>query len=167
LVFEEDSTESFEETLKELGALLGFAPQRPEKEFGRGPDVLWEAGERAYFVIECKSGVTSEQAINKHDCNQLNGSIVWFQEKYDSTCQALPLMVHPLSEYEHAASLDSAVRIITRDKLDELRDAVRQFAIAAASGNFGDAEYVRGLLKQFSLTKGDFQKFSVRPKRAR
>jgi hypothetical protein len=167
LAFQPDTADAFEEVVKDVGTFLGFSAQRPEKEFGRGPDVLWEVGERTYFIIECKNGVASKQPINKHDCNQLNGSTVWFHEKYDATCSVVPIIIHPVGEYEYAASLDADTRVITEAKLDELRDAIRQFAVAAASGDRGDASKVGGMLQHSGLTKGNFVKFLIAPTRTR
>ncbi|UGY28893.1 hypothetical protein HU675_0020150 [Bradyrhizobium septentrionale] len=56
---------------------------------GRGPDNLWALGALQYLVIECKSGAVKASSINKHDCNQLNGSMNWFADKYDKSCSAL------------------------------------------------------------------------------
>ena len=35
------TSNQFEEALKNLGGVLGFSSERPEKEQGVGPDVLW------------------------------------------------------------------------------------------------------------------------------
>ena len=165
LIFLPETSEHFEQAMAEIGWFLGFETQRPEKEFGRGPDVLWEVGEMTYFVIECKNGVTSDNPINKHDCNQLNGSVVWFKELYDNTCSCLPILIHLKTEHEHAASLDESAKIMTEAKLNEFKDAVRQFAVAAAAGNFADAKNVGTILQSFKLTKGSFTQFTVEPKR--
>src|SRR6478752_1076672 len=47
--------------------------QRPERDLGRGSDVLWSTGMQAFAVIEAKSGATG-QLIWKKDINQLAGS---------------------------------------------------------------------------------------------
>jgi hypothetical protein len=161
LVFREDMAEAFEEVTKEIGSILGFRTQRPEKEFGRGPDVLWEVGERTYFVIECKNGVTSQNPINKGDCNQLNGSMIWFAEKYDSTCSAIPVLIHPKTETDHAASLHAEVRIITVELLEQFREAVRKFAIAAGSANRSNPNEIRSILEEFGLSHKGLLKFTV------
>lgn len=161
LVFREGTSEQFEEVMREVGAFIGFRTQRPEKEFGRGPDVLWEVGERAYFVIECKNGVTSTNPINKHDVNQLNGSMVWFSEKYDTSCSAIPFMIHPQTEIEHAASLHAGTRVITAETLELLREAIRKFATAASAANRTNVDEIRAILNQFLLTQAGLLKFTV------
>lgn len=64
LIFKPETSNIFEESLKMLAQYFGFNAQRPEDEFRRGPDVLWETGGLTYFVIECKNGATTE-TINK------------------------------------------------------------------------------------------------------
>ncbi|HEV2329753.1 MAG TPA: hypothetical protein VGY56_13305 [Verrucomicrobiae bacterium] len=167
LIFQPDAAENFEETVRELGWLLGFKAQRPEKEFGQGPDVLWEVGDKTYFVIECKNGATSENPINKHDCNQLNGSIVWFSGKYGGEFKCVPVMIHRKTDYEHAASLDEKVGIIDEEKLDALRNAVRKCASAIAAARWGDSTAIGAVLNESGLTKEGIQKLLVKPRRVR
>lgn len=90
----EDNSKRFERAARDLGAFLGFGSQMPEEDFGKGPDNLWSIGNLSYFVIECKSGAVKAQAISKHDCNQLTGSMMWFTKQYDKSCAATPIMVH-------------------------------------------------------------------------
>jgi hypothetical protein len=56
--------------------------------------VLWAIGSLRYLVIECKSGVTSDR-IRRSDAAQLAHSMSWFTERYDQTCRATPVMIHP------------------------------------------------------------------------
>jgi hypothetical protein len=165
LLFLPETSESFEQTISDVGWLLGFDTQRPEKEFGRGPDVLWETGEMSYFVIECKNGVTRDNPINKHDCNQLNGSVVWFQELYDATCSCVPILIHPVTEHEHAASLHENTRIMTAEKLEKFKESVRQFAVSASTANWGDMKAIATLLQASNLTKRTITHFTVCPRR--
>lgn len=60
MAFDPDRTEDFEETMRELGAFLGFNSQRPERELSAGPDNLWALETGTFRVIEAKSGATSE-----------------------------------------------------------------------------------------------------------
>ena len=165
LIFQPDASEAFEETVKELGWLLGFKAQRPEKDFGQGPDVLWEVGDKTYFVIECKNGVTSANPINKHDCNQMNGSIVWFSGKYGDDFKGIPIMIHPKTEFEYAASLDASVGIINGKQLEGLRNEIRKCASSICAGTWGDPATISGILKDNGLTKDGIQKLLLKPNR--
>lgn len=152
----EEGSKRFEAAMMALGSFLGFGSQRPEDAIGRGPDNLWALGELNYLVIECKSGAVSAEKISKGDTNQLNGSIVWFGQKYDGTCSATPIMVHPRTIFEHAASPDPSIRIVNGPGLKRLRDAVRAYSVAlAASGDFTDARKVEKQLRHHKLSAAD------------
>ncbi len=139
----EEGTKRFEAAMKDLGLFLGFGSDRPEDQVGRGPDNLWALGGQCYMVIECKSGAVQADRVSKHDTNQLNGSIVWFEEKYDATCTVIPILVHPKTVFEYAASPDGRIRIINEAGLTRLRDAIRAYSIALASKNgFTDSKEV-------------------------
>jgi Helicase C-terminal domain/Type III restriction enzyme, res subunit len=148
----EEGSKRFESALMELGSYLGYGSQRPEEQTGRGPDNLWALGELKYLVIECKSGAVLAQRISKADTNQLNGSIVWFRNTYDSTCSMVPIIVHPKTVFEPASSADPAIRIMNEGGLKKLRDAVQAYAIALANdGGFTDAKFVHTQLKHHQL----------------
>lgn len=149
----EEGSNRFEAAMQELGLFLGFGSQRPENKVGRGPDNLWALGGQQYFVIECKSGATSAPKISKADTNQLNGSIVWFGEKYDHTSIMTPIMVHPKTIFENAASPHADIRIINMPGLTKLRNAVRAYAISlATSGGFQDAKEAEKQLMYHKLS---------------
>ena len=61
LVLDPDHTDEFESALEFLAGLLGLSAQRPERDTGNGPDVLWAVGPQQYLVIECKSGATNDE----------------------------------------------------------------------------------------------------------
>ena len=143
LQFKENSSESFEEELKNIAKYLGFTSQRPEKEYNKGSDVLWKIGELNFLVIECKNEATTE-TISKRYCNQLNGSREWFKNRYDNTCSYVPIMVHPVNLFEYAASPNSGIKIITKDKLHKFRNSVREFIKSIASNNdLGNKEIIQ------------------------
>ncbi|MFD2332591.1 DEAD/DEAH box helicase family protein [Cohnella sp. GCM10020058] len=162
LIFKPDTSAVFEQACKELAFYLGFSAQRPEAEFKKGPDVLWEVGNLDYFVIECKNGATSP-TISKHDCNQLNGSSVWFEEKYDNSCSYTPIMIHPFTTFEYAASPNSNIRIMNNEKLELLKSRVLGYTKAlAAHGSFEDATKIDELLHAYTLRAATFvQEYTV------
>jgi hypothetical protein len=60
LVSVPDTASRFEQAMNQLAFFLSFKGQRPENEFGKGPDNLWEVGSLQYFVIEDKNGATTD-----------------------------------------------------------------------------------------------------------
>lgn len=151
----EEGSKRFEAAMKDLGSFLGFGSERPEDKTGRGPDNLWALGNSHYFVIECKSGATQTDKVSKHDTNQLNGSIVWFEEKYDHTCTRTPILVHPKTVFEHAASPHADIRIVNEPGLARMHAAVRAYAVSlASSGDFANANSIEKQLQHFKLSAG-------------
>lgn len=151
LIFKPETATPFEEGMKSLAKYLGFCSQRPEAESGRGPDVLWATGELNYFVIECKNGTTTDK-INKHDCNQLNGSAEWFKQKYGTTCTYTPILIHNSLIPDYAATLNDETKIITPKNLERLKESVRQFIKAVCTeNNINDTDKIKQLLTQHKL----------------
>jgi hypothetical protein len=129
LVFDPERTDEFENAMEQAACHLGFTAQRPERDTGNGPDVLWSVGARNYLVIECKSGATAER-IRRRDAEQLAHSVNWFTEEYDTTCTAAPVLVHQARLLAKDATTPPGTRIITAGKLDQLRTAIRSAATA-------------------------------------
>jgi hypothetical protein len=152
LVLDPDRTSEFEDAMEQIAWHLGFTAQRPERDTGNGPDVLWSVGSLRYLVIECKSGSATDQ-IWRSAAAQLSHSMNWFTEQYDTTCQATPLLVHKVSMLAKNASAPPGTRIITAGKLDDLRSAIRSAAAALGdAGNWDDPDAVAAQLSHNKLT---------------
>lgn len=158
LIFKPETANIFEESFKKIAKFIGFCSQRPENDSNKGPDVLWGVGALNYFIIECKNGVISNSnKINKHDCNQLNGSIIWFESEYDSTCTFNPILIHPSLTFEHAASPHQKIRIINIEKLEYLKNNIQEFIKAICIQNkINDIEEIRKKLIFHKLRCEDF-----------
>ncbi len=167
LVFDPEHTDEFEDAFEMLGKLLGFAAQRPERDIGNGPDVLWAVGDLRYLVIECKSGATADR-IRRRDLAQLAHSMNWFATTYDQSCHATPILVHPVRDLDRRATAPSGARIVTKAKLAKLRDAVRSMVVALVNGSaWNQQSEVATQLSQHRLTSGDIiQAFTVAPRAA-
>lgn len=156
LEFYQDEAERFEKAFYLLGHILGFESQRPEVEWGKGPDVLWCLGNLKFLVIECKNGATAT-AIAKRDADQLTGSMNWFSGAYDKTCNAIPVMIHPSYIFDSAASPHPDTRIIDRDSLDKLRSELQIFANTLGSFKvLPDATQLQAFFHQSSFTREKF-----------
>lgn len=71
----------FEAALKDVGALLSYVSQRPDKEIRKGPDNLWCGSNDHYLLFECKSEVSgTRQEITKHEAGQMNNHCAWFED---------------------------------------------------------------------------------------
>jgi len=123
LRFVPHTANKFEFAWAQLGQLLGFETQRPEVEYGRGPDVLWSLGGLKVLVCECKNGSTNGRIV-KSDCDQLSGSMRWFSEKYDASCHAVPVMIHPNNIVADDGSPAEGMRVIDVDGLAKLKKKI-------------------------------------------
>ena len=168
LVFDPDRTDDFEQAMEELGEHLGFAAQRPDKESGSGPDVLWAAGANRYFVIECKSGSTATQ-ISRHDAGQLGQSLAWFDAQYGPGNQRTPWLIHPSQVIANNATSPEDMRVVDDERLTRLLEAVRRMNVALANRNaFGDPDIVAEQLRANHLTAGDVgSSYSAAPRSSR
>ena len=158
LTFAPDNANEFEAAMESIAKFIGFVSQRPELEYKSGPDVLWAVGNLEFFVIECKSGATVE-TVTKTYTNQLTGSMMWFGGKYDQSCKATAILIHPSRSFESAASPHPRTRIITTVMLSNLKEAIAGFvkAIAADIASL-DAQKAQNLLIHYRLTPSEFLK---------
>lgn len=156
LVPDPENTRKFEQAWAELGEHLGFRTQRPERDVGNGPDVLWLLGDLKFHVIECKSGGTAD-AISRSDIEQLSHSMDWFVEQYDDTCVATPVLIHKVAVLRPDAAARQGVRVITFEKLADLRTSVRGFAESIGRDQqYADQGTIGQRLLSFNLTAGQF-----------
>jgi hypothetical protein len=161
------TADEFEAAIAWMGSFLGFGSQRPEKEFGHGPDNLWSMGGLRYCAIECKNGVTSG-TISKHDANQMAGSMNWFTSHYDATCTVSPLLIHPTTTLHNAANATPGLRVMDVECLADLKAALRRFALTLASlqGPY-DVSAIGSALRQNGLSADTLlTTFSKPPRRA-
>jgi replicative superfamily II helicase len=119
--------DDFERALDELSRALGFAGERPDKEWKEGPDNLWALDDTCYLVIECKSEIDVTRAeINKREAEQMNRHAAWFDKHY-KCMQAKRLIIHPAKRIESAAALTHDVEGVTVSALRKLEKAGREF----------------------------------------
>lgn len=163
LQFDPNRTEDFEESLLQLGFLLGLGSQRPEHDLGRGPDNLWALAENQYWVIEAKSGATS-RGIGKRDLGQLAQSMHWFGESYGPNATPTPVMVHQQTAIYRDATAIPGMRIITERTLGELRAAVRGYARGLAASGWTSTDTVAQLLAGHALDLQSLPRYHVSPR---
>ena len=143
----------FEEAIKNIAFYLGFSGQRPEKEYGRGSDNLWSLGNNKYFVIECKNGV-SNPIVNKHDVNQLNGSIAWFKREYDHSSICTPIMIHLDTICEFGATPEKDCVVMTKEKLEVFKINIKNFSLAIKDKLY-QLDEIKKLLTHYQLRDSD------------
>jgi replicative superfamily II helicase len=156
--------ERFEHAFHDLGVMLGFACQRPDKEWKEGPDNLWGVEDGHYFVIECKSEVDLKRAeINKSESGQMNNACAWFARNYDGA-QSTNIMIVPTRKISKAAGFNQPVRTMRAKELSNLNRAIKEFFYEFRAINFDDIlpSKVQELLNSHNLDVNSLRfKYSV------
>lgn len=145
--------DAFEQALDELSFALGFAGERPDKEWKEGPDNLWALDDTRYLLMECKSEVDVTRAeVNKREAEQMNRSAAWFDKHYKGM-RAKRLIIHPAKRIESAAAFTHETEVITQQGLSKLVRACRAFFKSLEGQNFSDlsASHLDGLVKSHKL----------------
>lgn len=119
--------DKFERSLNELGRILGFITERPDKECGEGPDNLWCIRDNEYILFECKNEVKeSRSEINKTEMGQMNNSCAWFERIYHS--EYTPIMIIATKKASSAAGFsNSGVRVMNKNMLNKLINNTKNF----------------------------------------
>lgn len=112
------SANQFENSIKELGNLIGFECQRPEHIYGEGPDVLWRIKKDKFLIIECKSKKKTKNPLNKKEHGQLLESFEWFKEKYPGK-EGIKISLHP-SEFVTMGAHTNETLVFTLNSLNKL-----------------------------------------------
>jgi replicative superfamily II helicase len=121
------NAEKFEQSVDDLGRMLGFTTERPDRKWKAGPDNLWCVNDREYILIECKNEVNvSRVEIHKEESGQMNNATAWFKENYVG-CKVVPVMITPARELGSGAGFNEIVRLMRDRKLSSLASSVRKF----------------------------------------
>ena len=130
--------DKFEEALDELSRALGFAGERPDKEWKEGPDNLWALDATQYFIWECKSEVeVTRVEINKREAEQMNRHSAWFDKHY-AGMSVKRIIIHPANTVESAAAFTHEVEVMREAELRKFVKSAREFFKSFESLNFKD-----------------------------
>lgn len=160
LEFIPESHIEFEKAIDDLGKLLGFSTQMPEKDFNDGgPDNLW-LGDGCFYVIECKNETTTAK-ISKTDIEQLLSSSQWFKNSYPAnSTEFIPIIIHNSTEADVHANPSPEMRCIDKNLLDQLKSKVREFFTSLSKSNASnDPEEILNLLNYYNLKFNDIQNY--------
>lgn len=130
--------DKFEQALDDISRAIGFAGERPDKEWKEGPDNLWALDDTQYVLWECKSEVDITRAeINKREAEQMNRSSSWFEKHYQGM-KVKRIIVHPTHVEAHAASFTHEVEAMRERELRNLVKQLRSFFKSFEALNFED-----------------------------
>lgn len=143
----------FEKALHELSSALGYAGERPDKEWKEGPDNLWALDATNYLVWEAKSEVDLNRAeVSKYEADQMNSSAAWFEKHYPGAL-AKYIEIHPASAVSSAAAFRIPVGVMREKELNRFTRAIRLFFKSFEALNFADLSlpHIQNLLVQHAL----------------
>jgi len=149
--------DAFERALDDLGTALGFETQRPDKEWGEGPDNLWAVAKGQFILFECKSEVDAERKqINKHETGQMNNARAWFDKNYSgATCRSV--LIIPTSKLGKGAGFNTPTEIMRAQELKGLVEGAKAFFREFRLLNLKSLSEakVQALITQHGLSEGD------------
>ncbi|MEY2561159.1 MAG: hypothetical protein QOG51_1574 [Verrucomicrobiota bacterium] len=117
----------FESAFHQLGEALGFASERPDKEWKEGPDNLWALREGEYLLVECKSEVHLNRAdIESSETVQMTRAVNWFKRIYPGS-RSTNLLIIPTNKVGSSTAFSDDVRIVRAKELSALQSDVRAF----------------------------------------
>jgi len=119
--------DKFECALQNIGEMLGFSSQRPDKMIRKGPDNLWCVQANDYMLFECKSEVKDERKeIKKSEAGQMNSHCGWFEEEYKDASVTRFLIIST-KDLAYEADFTHEVKIIRKSKLADLKTNIKRF----------------------------------------
>jgi replicative superfamily II helicase len=151
----ESTANQFEQALATLGEILGFMTERPERNYGIGPDVLWLLDDDEALVIEAKSRKNDKNPLTKDQHGQLLSAQEWFKREYPNY-SSTRVSVHP----NRSVTANTAVgetKALIPNKLNELVSSTRSL-VKELSESLGSDETLSGLCELL------LDKYSLRPK---
>jgi len=163
LAFGVDS-DHFEAAFNEAGKALGFACERPDKDWKAGPDNLWVLRDNLYLLIECKSEVRMDRPkIYKDESGQMNNACAWFSKNYVGV-KCLNMMIVPTRDLSEGAGFNQDVRIMRPKELGVFVDNIKKFfnSFHNADLQSPDKSYIQSQLQKNKLLEEDlFENYTV------
>jgi hypothetical protein len=158
----------FEFSLAEIGRLLGFHAQEPEKEFGNGPDVLWAMTDNHFLVLEAKSRAIHEE-ITRDNIGQLLQSGEWFKKTYGNSVNYSLVTLQSPSSKGWNVNPSENTRVINEESLLLLKDNLRHFVEGIINFGCGAAsnQEVTKLLVLHNFTPSAFRQVFLKTIKAK
>lgn len=146
-----------EESVRQLGELIGSESTRPDNLFDRGPDNLWLFGTEA-FVIEVKSEKTSP--LSKGDAEQLQSSVLWLNQNYRGIEKINPIIVSNVVLADVADDFSFGALVWTQSDLEQILSQFRRLCSSAVTQGalfLSSPSNIQGLLGPHILLPGQLR----------
>lgn len=152
---------NFEKAVQEIGEMLGFQSQRPDKRYRVGPDNLWCGLKGMFFMIECKDEVsTLRMSINKTEVGQMNNHCGWFEKNYGVDAHVKRIMIILTNKVAKDANFTHDVEIMDSECLTSLKKSIDGFVHELKNYKLSDLTEakINEFLIAHKLTVEDLQK---------
>lgn len=145
-----------EAAIHSLGEALGADSERPEHDYGVGPDNLWFWGNMA-FVIEAKN--ENQNSLHKSDSGQMHDSLQWARDNFPEYAERLqPLVVAKVCAVDTDAHYPAGTCVLMQDGCSAIGLALHQLCqkIAQMGPVFLTPELVLKEMANFGLLPEQF-----------
>lgn len=160
------SAHQFEQSLANLGEYFGFVTERPDNDYGKGPDVLWISENKEAFIIEAKSAKKEKgSSFNKEENGQLLSSTEWFKKNYPSYSY-VPVVMLPENLVTKNAELNPKTCVVDPKTLLSIISAGRELIskfTGSLSGGENEQSCQKLIQEQHLNFKGIIEKFTNMP----
>ncbi|PKH70888.1 hypothetical protein CXF96_14815 [Stenotrophomonas sp. Betaine-02u-21] len=146
-----------EQSVRQLGELIGAESSRPDNHFDRGPDNLWLFGTEA-FVIEVKNEKTAP--LSKGDAEQLQSSVLWLKQHYRGIEQINAIIVSNSVKADVSEDFAFGARVWTQTDLEHLLANLRKLCSSAVAQGplfLSSPMNIQGLLGPHELLPGQLR----------
>ncbi|HMN44675.1 MAG TPA: DEAD/DEAH box helicase family protein [Povalibacter sp.] len=153
-----------EEGLRQLGEMLGATSSRPERETGRGPDVLWLFDANG-ICIEAKN--EKYRPVFKKDAEQLLMSMQWCVDHGDLERAALTaVFATDVTDADRSEDVSFGPSIMTEVVLQAIVERLRKVLLATSYDGplFADPKKLQGHLVENGLRGEDIAALLTRTK---
>jgi len=147
-------SDKFESAIDELGNILGFNTERPDKSWKAGPDNLWAIREGQYLFIECKSEVLlTRSEIAKEETGQFNNNIEWFKRFYPGA-KVQHTIIIPTKKVKSNTGFSEKVFVLRDKGLRNLVSNSRSFILGFSQTDLKDlsSEHINKSIEEYKLS---------------
>lgn len=149
--------DKFESAIDELGNILGFNTERPDKSWKAGPDNLWAIREGDYIFIECKSEVSLNRTeITKDETGQFNNNIEWFKRFYPGARVQHSIII-PTKKVKSNTGFSEKVFVLRDRGLSKLVYNSRNFILSFKQSDLKDLseDFINRSIEEHKLSSED------------
>ena len=152
------TSNQFEQALCDIARFIGIDAERPEKDYGVGPDVIWIIPNTNPWVIEAKSRKKDTNPLDKEEHGQLLNAQHWFETNYPGK-KCVRVSIHPSQEACEDAT-PTGTRVFTFQHLNTFLTNIKGLLKDTINSDLDGAElekFCHRRLHDLSLLEGQIE----------